>query len=129
MSTLGKYLYTGAAVTLAAGDAVAFSGGQSTCGMSDDGSTVTISKPGNYLVTASAVMQATAAGAVGFALYRNGTQVAAAASTQTAAAAGDAASGSVATLVTCPRCGQVALSLRATAAEQITSASLIVERV
>lgn len=129
MSILGRFTYSGAAQSVAANGNITLNGDTDTCGVSCDGQTVTISKPGNYVVFAQAVMQATAAGTLGIALYRDGNQAAGAQALATAAAVGDYATGSVATLLTCPRCGHVSVNLRSLYAEDVVSASVVVERV
>lgn len=129
MATIGRYTYAGSAQPVEAGGAVAFNSSVDTRGLSCDGTTVTIARPGDYVVSASVVVQAAAAGSVGFALYRNGSAAAGAQALMTAAASGDYASGSASTVLTCPKCGQAMVDVRALYAESVVSAVLTVEMV
>ena len=135
VKTTGKFYYDGAAVNVAVGTPLVFATSK-TCGsvnLAPDDSTVRITHPGLYRVTANVNFIATAAGTASVALYANGSTVAGANGGETLAAVGDSGNVSFSTLLTVlPTVpGTIAeLQLVNTGlATSITVANLIVEKV
>lgn len=98
--------------------------------VSSDGRSVTIRDAGTYLVLAHVVNVATAAGALTTRLTKNGTNIAAAYSTDTVAAVGDYVTQDMHALVTLEcNCGNVVLAIKADTATSVEAATLTVIQV
>ena len=135
IKTAGKFYYDGAAVAVAAADEIVFTNAKAmgAVRLASDNSTVCITRPGLYRVSANVNFVATAAGTVTASLYADGSAVAGAQGSETLAAVGDAGNVAFTTLLTVHPTypGSVAeLTLVNTGvATSITVANLIVEKV
>lgn len=89
------------------------------------GGTITLNRPGNYIVSFNATVSAAVAGAQEIQLFRNGSPVAGAHAIETAAAIGDLASLAFSTPISVTRGTPVTLTIRAINAMNIRIANVV----
>lgn len=125
--TIGRFVYDStAAYSVVAGDALPLTTATTTCNLSCDGGTVTISQAGVYLITANMTFEASATGAIETQLYRNGNAVSGAHAYSTADASGDYVSQEYSTIVSVPKCGQATISIKTLDDASVIVANLLV---
>ncbi len=128
---LGRFVYDNAtASTVTAGGNVPLPNSTVTNGcVSCDGSNITISRGGTYLVTADFTFVATATGVQETQMYRGGNAALGAHAIDTVAAVGDYVSQSFSALVTVPKNAPlVTLNFKSTDATSVRVANVIVSK-
>ena len=129
---LGRFVYdnaTASAVTTGGNILLPNSTVTSSC-VSCDGSNITISRGGTYLIVADFTFAATATGAQETQMYRNGNAVLGAHAINTVAAIGDYVSQSFSTLVTVPKNAPLTtLNFKSADAASVRVANVIVSKI